>query len=66
MSLSSQTKRVVWYAIGANTLVMLGKFGACYATGSASLMSEGIHSLADVANQVCYSERSDILGNGGC
>jgi divalent metal cation (Fe/Co/Zn/Cd) transporter len=49
----AQTKRVVWYAIGANTLVMLGKFGACYATGSASLMSEGIHSLADVANQVC-------------
>lgn len=53
LRLSSQSIRVVGYAIAANVLVMIGKFGASYATGSASMMSEGIHSLADVANQVC-------------
>eukprot|EP00123_Amoebidium_parasiticum_P003803 comp15119_c0_seq1/m.11793 comp15119_c0_seq1/g.11793 ORF comp15119_c0_seq1/g.11793 comp15119_c0_seq1/m.11793 type:complete len:550 (-) comp15119_c0_seq1:56-1705(-) len=43
--------RVVVYAIASNTVVMAGKFGAFFYTGSASMLSEGIHSLADVANQ---------------
>lgn len=35
------------------------KFGAYLYTGSASMLSEAIHSLADAANQVCSG---DFLG----
>eukprot|EP01135_Chromosphaera_perkinsii_P011176 Nk52_evm3s2356 gene=Nk52_evmTU3s2356 len=43
--------RLVYYAIASNTLVMMAKFGGFFVTGSASMLSEGIHSFADVANQ---------------
>eukprot|EP00794_Sanderia_malayensis_P007174 gene7174-7980_t len=43
--------RVVFYAVAANLLVMLFKVSAYIYTGSASMMSESIHSLADAANQ---------------
>ncbi|XP_046852744.1 zinc transporter 9-like [Xenia sp. Carnegie-2017] len=43
--------RVVTYAIISNFTVMMFKFGAYFYTGSASMLSEAVHSLADFANQ---------------
>ncbi|XP_032237488.1 zinc transporter 9 isoform X2 [Nematostella vectensis] len=43
--------RVVGYAIISNFAVMLCKFGAYVYTGSATMLSESIHSLADLLNQ---------------
>lgn len=43
--------RVVTYAIISNFTVMMFKFGAYLYTGSASMLSEAVHSLADFANQ---------------
>lgn len=43
--------RVVFYAVAANLFVMMLKFSAYLYTGSASMMSESIHSFADAANQ---------------
>jgi len=43
--------KAVYAAIGGNTLVMIAKFGAFAMTGSGAMLSEGIHSLADVGNQ---------------
>ncbi|XP_028397753.1 zinc transporter 9-like [Dendronephthya gigantea] len=43
--------RVVTYAIISNFTVMVFKFGAYLYTGSASMLSEAVHSLADFANQ---------------
>lgn len=42
----------VYTAIAGNSLVMVAKFGAFAFTGSGAMLSEGIHSLADVGNQV--------------
>jgi zinc transporter 9 len=39
-------------AIGGNALVMVAKFVAFGVTGSGAMLSEGIHSAADVLNQV--------------
>ncbi len=46
------SKVAVISAIGGNTLVMLAKFAGSFITGSAAMLSEGIHSFADVLNQV--------------
>lgn len=43
--------KVVTYAICSNLAVMLFKFGAYLYTGSATMLSESIHSLADMLNQ---------------
>ncbi|KAJ7379538.1 hypothetical protein OS493_015330 [Desmophyllum pertusum] len=43
--------KVVTYAICSNLVVMLFKFGAYLYTGSATMLSESIHSLADMLNQ---------------
>ncbi len=45
------SSRAVYTAIGGNTLVMVAKFVAFALTGSGAMLSEGIHSLADVGNQ---------------
>ena len=45
------SKVAVYSAIGANTLVMFAKFGGFFATGSGTMLAEGIHSMADVGNQ---------------
>ncbi len=42
----------VYAAIAGNTLVMFAKFGAFVMSGSGAMLSEGIHSMADVGNQV--------------
>jgi hypothetical protein len=44
-------QRAVHTAIATNSVVMVGKLGAFVVTGSASVLSEVIHSLADVGNQ---------------
>ncbi|MCO4773029.1 MAG: cation diffusion facilitator family transporter [Deltaproteobacteria bacterium] len=45
------SEKAVYAAIAGNTAVMLAKFGAFFASGSPAMLSEGIHSLADVGNQ---------------
>jgi len=46
------SKLAVGAAIAGNSVVMVGKFVAFGLTGSAAMLSEGLHSLADVLNQV--------------
>ena len=46
------SKGAVVAAIAGNSLVMLAKFGAWIATGSTSMLSEAIHTLADLLNQI--------------
>ena len=45
------SKKAVYAAIGANTAVAIAKLVGWGFTGSGSMLSEGIHSLADVGNQ---------------
>lgn len=42
---------VVYAAIAANALIAVAKFIAAYASGSAALAAEGIHSVVDTANE---------------
>jgi cation diffusion facilitator family transporter len=44
--------RVVVTALGANLAIGVSKFVAAAITGSASMLAEGVHSVADSANQV--------------
>jgi zinc transporter 9 len=46
------SKLAVYTAIGANSVVTVAKLGAFAVTGSGAMLSEGIHSFADVGNQV--------------
>jgi zinc transporter 9 len=50
--MAASSARAVYTAIVGNTIVMVAKFIAFAFTGSAAMLSEGIHSLADVSNQV--------------
>ncbi len=45
------SKTAVYTAIAANSIVMVAKFVGFGLTGSGSMFSEGVHSLADVGNQ---------------
>src|SRR4029450_12433588 len=44
--------RAVVTALGANLAIGVSKFVAAAITGSASMLAEGVHSVADSANQV--------------
>ncbi len=46
------TKRSIYAALAANFLITVSKFAAGFATGSAALLAEGAHSVADTVNQV--------------
>ena len=48
---ASGSTRVVVAALAANGLIAVAKFAAAAWTGSAAMLSEAIHSLADTANQ---------------
>ncbi len=45
------SKKVIFAALAGNTLIAITKFGAAAYTGSAAMLSEGIHSLVDTGNQ---------------
>ena len=46
------SKLAVGAAIAGNSVVMVGKFVAFWFTGSAAMLSEALHSVADVLNQI--------------
>ena len=50
--MSEGSKLAVGSAIIGNSLISIGKFAAFGVTGSAAMLSEGLHSLADTINQV--------------
>ena len=50
-SMAGNSEKAVYTALVANSLVTLCKLGAFLATGSAAMLSEAIHSFADVSNQ---------------
>lgn len=49
---SEHGSRAIFAALGANVGIAIAKFVAFMLTGSASMLTEGIHSIADSANQV--------------
>jgi cation diffusion facilitator family transporter len=46
------TKRVVYAALVANALIAIAKFVAAFVSGSAAMLAEAAHSVADTTNQV--------------
>ncbi|HEY3544606.1 MAG TPA: cation diffusion facilitator family transporter [Propionicimonas sp.] len=44
--------RAIIAALGANAFIAVTKFGAWALTGAASMLAEGVHSVADTANQL--------------
>src|SRR5690242_7472276 len=48
----SASKKTVYAALVGNVLVAATKFTAAAVTGSASMLSEGVHSLVDTGNEV--------------
>lgn len=51
MSSHGGTKAII-AALSANAFIALTKFGAWALTGAASMLAEGVHSLADTSNQI--------------
>jgi len=47
-----EDRLIIHLAIAGNALVALSKFIAAAMTGSSAMWSEGVHSLADLANEV--------------
>lgn len=52
MTMSSGSKKVIIAALIGNSLISVTKFFAASITGSAAMLSEGIHSLVDTGNQI--------------
>lgn len=48
--MAGSSKKAIYGAIIANTAIAISKFIAAFFTGSASMLSEGIHSLVDTGN----------------
>jgi len=49
--MASGSKKVIYAALIGNGLIAIMKFIAAGFTGSAAMLSEGIHSLVDTGNQ---------------
>ncbi len=49
---TSASKKVIYAALIGNSLIAVTKFIAAVMTGSAAMLSEGIHSVVDTGNQV--------------
>ena len=63
----ANSKTSVVAAIGGNSLIMVGKLTAFTFSGSGAMLSEGIHSLADVLNQILLLigiQRADKQADG--
>lgn len=52
MPMASGSKKVIIAALIGNALISITKFFAASVTGSAAMLSEGIHSLVDTGNQI--------------
>jgi cation diffusion facilitator family transporter len=52
MSEEARTKKSVYAALIANALIAVSKFVAGFVSGSAAMLAEGAHSVADTVNQV--------------
>ena len=49
--MKSDSRKVIFAALGANALIAVSKFVAASITGSSAMMSEGVHSVVDTGNQ---------------
>ncbi|KAJ8611857.1 hypothetical protein CTAYLR_005806 [Chrysophaeum taylorii] len=49
--MSSESERIVWYALGGNGLIAGVKFAAAVHSGSSAMYAEAVHSAVDCANQ---------------
>lgn len=52
MSSPATSKKVVYAALAGNVAIAITKFAAAAYTGSSAMLSEGIHSLVDSANEL--------------
>lgn len=50
--MAGSSKKAIFAALIGNSLIAVTKFAAAIYTGSAAMMSEGIHSLVDTGNQI--------------
>ncbi|MEG6509437.1 cation diffusion facilitator family transporter [Methyloligella sp. 2.7D] len=49
--MAAGSRKVIFAALGANTLIALSKFAGAFYTGSSAMFSEAIHSVVDTGNQ---------------
>ena len=52
MSEEKGTRRTIYAALAANSLIAIAKFFAGFVSGSAAVLAEGVHPLADTTNQL--------------